>query len=180
MCVCIKLNVHLKTALFWVITQESNPYGFLNLKDGTDRLPETSVRNYHHSLHNNPEERNSQLLRGGSLQSRMNVRLCISTKRYSGKMVYKTCNITCEIQELRQTQRSRGLRSKSAGFRLLGLRVRILPRAWMFVSCECRVLSGRDICDGPIPRPEKCHRVSVCVRYWVWSGATTTVYTNSE
>ena len=27
--------------------------------------PETSVRNYHHSLRNNPEERTSHLLRGG-------------------------------------------------------------------------------------------------------------------
>jgi len=32
--------------------------------------PETSVRNYYYSLHNNPEERSSQLLRGGSLKSR--------------------------------------------------------------------------------------------------------------
>ena len=112
--------------------------------------PETSIRNYHYSLHNNPEERNYQLLRVGSL----NFRSCISTKRYSGKMLYKPCNITCEIQELRRTQWSRGLRRKSAAFRLLGLRVRILPRAWMFVSCECCVLSGRGICDGPIPRPE--------------------------
>jgi hypothetical protein len=125
--------------------------------------PETSVRNYHHSLHNNQEERNSQLLCGGSLQSRMNVRLCISTKRYSGEMVYKTCNITCEIQEIRRTQWSRGLRRESADFRLLGLLVRILPREWMFVCCECCMLSGRVICDGPIPRPEKSYWLCVCV-----------------
>jgi hypothetical protein len=43
---------------------------------------ETSVRNYHHSLHNNQEELNSQQIRGGSLKSRMNIRLCISTKHY--------------------------------------------------------------------------------------------------
>jgi hypothetical protein len=30
--------------------------------------PETSVTNYHHSLRNNPEERISQLLCGGSLK----------------------------------------------------------------------------------------------------------------
>ena len=115
--------------------------------------PETSLINYHHSLHNNPEERNYQLLCGGSLKSRMNFRLCISTKRYSGDMVYKSGNITREIQERRRTQWSRGLRRKSAAFSLLGLRVRILPRVWMFVSCECCVLSGRDICDGPNPIP---------------------------
>ena len=32
--------------------------------------PETSVRNYHYSLRNNPEERSSHLLRGESLKSR--------------------------------------------------------------------------------------------------------------
>jgi len=32
--------------------------------------PESSVRNYHHPLHNNPEERSSHLLRGGILKSR--------------------------------------------------------------------------------------------------------------
>jgi len=32
--------------------------------------PETSVTNYHYSLHNNPEEGSSQLLRGESLKSR--------------------------------------------------------------------------------------------------------------
>jgi len=31
--------------------------------------PETSVRNYHYSLHNNPEERSYHPLRGGSLKS---------------------------------------------------------------------------------------------------------------
>ena len=31
--------------------------------------PETSVRNYHYSLRNDPEERSSRLLRGGSLKS---------------------------------------------------------------------------------------------------------------
>jgi len=30
---------------------------------------ETSVRNYHYSLPNNPEERSSQLFRGGCLKS---------------------------------------------------------------------------------------------------------------
>ena len=42
---------------------------------GPTSCPETSVRNYHLSLRNNPEERSSQLLHGGSLQSR-NVNLC--------------------------------------------------------------------------------------------------------
>jgi hypothetical protein len=29
---------------------------FLTLEDGTDRLPQTLVRNYNFALHNNPEE----------------------------------------------------------------------------------------------------------------------------
>jgi hypothetical protein len=29
----------------------------------------------------------------------------------------------------------------------------------MSVSYECRVLSGRGLCDGPIPRPEKSYRM---------------------
>jgi len=37
-----------------------------------------------------------------------------------------------------------------AAARLLGLRVRILPGAWVPVSCECFVLSGRGLCIGPI------------------------------
>jgi len=42
----------------------------MTFQDGTDRLPRTSVRNYHYSLRNNPEERSSRLFRGGSPKSR--------------------------------------------------------------------------------------------------------------
>jgi len=34
-----------------------------------DNFPETSVRNYHYTVRNNPEERSSHLPRGGSLKS---------------------------------------------------------------------------------------------------------------
>jgi len=34
-------------------------------------FPETSVRNYHYSLRNKPEELSSQLFRGGNLKSRV-------------------------------------------------------------------------------------------------------------
>ena len=53
----------------------------------------------------------------------------------------------------------------STAARLLELRVQIPLEARMFVSCDRCVLSGRDICDGPIPRPEEsCRlwRVVVC------------------
>ena len=35
--------------------------------------------------------------------------------------------------------------------------VRIPPGAWIFVCCECRVLSGRGLCDELITRPEKSY-----------------------
>jgi len=31
------------------------------------------------------------------------------------------------------------------------------PGAWIFVCCECRVLSGRDLCDELITRPEESY-----------------------
>jgi hypothetical protein len=43
--------------------------------------------------------------------------------------------------------------------RLLKLWVRIPPRAWMCVCCECCVLSGRGLCDEPIIRPEESYRL---------------------
>ena len=43
--------------------------------------------------------------------------------------------------------------------RLLRSWVRIPPGAWIFVCCECRVLSGRGLCDELITRPEESYRV---------------------
>jgi hypothetical protein len=40
-------------------------------KMGPIGCPETTLRNYHFSLRNNSEERNSHLVRGGSLKSRV-------------------------------------------------------------------------------------------------------------
>jgi hypothetical protein len=31
--------------------------------------------------------------------------------------------------------------------------------SWMFVCCDCCVLSGRGLCDGLITRPEKSYRL---------------------
>jgi len=42
---------------------------------GPISCPEISVRNYHYSLRNDPEERSSQLFRGGSLKSRIALRI---------------------------------------------------------------------------------------------------------
>ena len=57
------------------------------------------------------------------------------------------------------SQWPRGLRLRSAAARLLRSWVRIPPGAWMFVCCECCVLSGRGLCDELITRPEESYRL---------------------
>ena len=46
-----------------------------------------------------------------------------------------------------------------AAARLLRSWVRIPPGVWIFVYCECRVLSGRGLCDELIIRPEESYRL---------------------
>ena len=41
--------------------------------------------------------------------------------------------------------------------------VRNPPGAWIFVCCECRVLSGRGLCDELITRPEESYRLCCVV-----------------
>ena len=48
---------------------------------------------------------------------------------------------------------------RPAAARLLRSWVRIPPGAWIFVCCECRVLSGRGLCDELITRPEESYRL---------------------
>jgi len=38
-----------------------------------------------------------------------------------------------------------------------------LLRSWIFVCCECRVLSGRSLCDELIARPEESYRLCCIV-----------------
>ena len=61
-----------------------------------------------------------------------------------------------------------GLRRGSEAIPLLGLLVRIPPGAWMPVSCECCVLSGRGPCIGLITHPEEFYLLW-CVWVWSWS-----------
>ena len=51
----------------------------------------------------------------------------------------------------------------SKGARLLRSWVRIPPGAWIFVCCECRVLSGRGLCDELITHPEESYRLCCVV-----------------
>jgi hypothetical protein len=50
-----------------------------------------------------------------------------------------------------------GLKCSSAAARLLGLRVRIPPGAWVSVSCEYRMLSGRGLYVYQITRLEESY-----------------------
>jgi len=58
-----------------------------------------------------------------------------------------------------RSQWPRGLRRRFLAARLLRLWVRIPLRAWIFVCCECCVLSGRGLCDGLIIRSEESYRM---------------------
>ena len=58
------------------------------------------------------------------------------------------------------SQWPRGLRRRSAAAHLLRWWVRIPQGAWMFVCCECCLLSGRGLCDELITRPGES--------YWLW------------
>ena len=48
---------------------------------------------------------------------------------------------------------------RPAAAHLLRSWVRIPPGTWKFVCCECRVLSGRGLCDELITRPEESYRL---------------------
>ena len=77
-----------------------------------------------------------------------------------------TCEISRECyirtvlsQYIGRSQWPRGPRCGSAAARLLRSWVRIPPGAWMFVCCECCVLSGRGLCDKLITCPEESYRL---------------------
>ena len=76
---------------------------------------------------------------------------------------FQICKLIFFLSEIRglpcRSQWPRGLRPRSAAARLLRLWVRIPPGAWMFVCCECCVLSGRGLCYEPITRPEESYRL---------------------
>jgi len=89
-------------------------------------------------------------------------------KTVDGAVLVKkhVCNNYCKVQgSWSRSQCPRGLRRRSSAARLLRLWIRIPPGAWMFVCCECCVLSCRRLCDGLITRPEESYRlwsVAVC------------------
>ena len=61
--------------------------------------------------------------------------------------------------DLCRSQWPRGLRRRSAAPRLLRSWVRIPPGAWIFVCCECCVMSSRGLCDELITRTEESYHL---------------------
>ena len=84
--------------------------------------------------------------------------LFISRALFQVSLIMRLQNRYCKIFQGR-FRWSRGLRRWSAAARLLGLWVRIPPEAWVFVCCECCVLSGTGLCDELITRPEESYRM---------------------
>ena len=86
------------------------------------------------------------------------LRICIGYPDWSSLIFY------IPIVLIRRSQWPRGLRRRSAAAPLLRSWIRIPPGAWMFVCCECRVLSGRGLCDELITRPEESYQLwcAVC------------------
>jgi len=58
--------------------------------------------------------------------------------------------------------------SDRAVARLLELRVRLPLLTQMYVRCECCVLSGRGLCDGPITYPEESYRFYLLSGYGMY------------
>jgi hypothetical protein len=79
--------------------------------------------------------------------------------RDEGVLIVSYVLICCYKGVLCRSQWPHRLRRRSSAARLLRLWFRIPPVAWMFVCCECCVLSGRGLCDGLITRPEESYRL---------------------
>ena len=82
----------------------------------------------------------------------------VGTHKHEVNVTTLKVNVTAVSQSRWQHSLSRG----SATTHLVGLQVKILPGVWMFVSCECCVLSGRGLCIRLIT-PQESHWVCVCV-----------------
>jgi len=83
-----------------------------------------------------------------------------------GEYQWQRCDLSrvstpfpASIQRLCRSHWPRVLRRRSAAARQLRSWVRIPPGSWMFVLCECCVLSGRGLCDELITRPDESYQL---------------------
>ena len=90
-------------------------------------------------------------IKGNTYTAFTQFRITIQLLPYN--VIYLSKRTNCRFQW------PRGLRRRSLAARLLRLWVRIPPGAWIFVYCECCVLSGRGLCDGLIIRSEESYRM---------------------
>ena len=81
----------------------------------------------------------------------------------SGVWCEENLKFVVSYYQVCRSQWPRRLRRRSAAARLLGSWVRIPWGAWMFVCCECCVLSGGGLCDELITRPEESYRLCCVV-----------------
>ena len=81
------------------------------------------------------------------------IHACMHVRVFCVCVCVCVCVYTCWSQWLRS------LRRRSAAARLLRLRVRIPPGAWMSVCCECCALSGRGLCNELITRPGESYQL---------------------
>ena len=70
---------------------------------------------------------------------------------------------TFNIQGVLKFEPKISVGERPAAAHLLRSWVRIPPGEWIFVCCECRVLSGRGLCDELVTRPEEFYRLCCVV-----------------
>ena len=89
---------------------------------------------------------------------------CVRRRDFERDLILFDGNTTLHLRTFSwimcRSQWPRGLRRRSAAARQLGSWVRIPPGAWIFVGCECCVLSSRGLCYELITRPDEF--------YWLW------------
>ena len=81
--------------------------------------------------------------------------ICFETSGLSYLESWLTFILSTITHTISRSQWPRGLSRRSSAARRLRLWVRIPSGAWMFVCCECCVLSCRGLCDELNPRPEE-------------------------
>ena len=70
--------------------KNQNPsFGLLSLENVTDRLSQTSAKNYHCLLRNYPEKRSFNLLRGGNLESRTKHEMSYCFMKYLKRLNFR-------------------------------------------------------------------------------------------
>ena len=103
-----------------------------------------------------------------NLRSKKKIKIfCLLERLKASALALNSSLIIVSLFLIRILSRSQwlcGLRSAAA--RLLELWVRVTPKAWVSICCECCVLPGRDLCDELITCPEESYRL---VHRCVWS-----------